>query len=354
MKETRDGFWKSSCYVCLIGIVCLGLMGLVGACSSDSSNPTDSESNGPDNFCSYADVFADGFMPDVTTFAEGKTFIMYNGSNTDNKNWIYYFADSIKAKQQQYTTGQNINVDANDNGNIIEVHQGWNNWHGLHYNLGTITWPNILWYYNPIEYAAGKNPSITINNNRAVVGVHSTYNTSPIKLQYWVAQVSADGQNIDGGKHISYQKGYNPSVSINDSGTVVLTYSYGDMYTPNVYYNLGTVNTSSKSIDWWNPDPIKTTYPGNSSSVAISNDGSVFLLFIPMGEREIYYLRGQINKKTKKIDFLDDGKCNCEDCNSGADNGNVDVLLQDSAANAFGFSTSFKHGGLATVFLGDD
>jgi len=40
MKETRDGFWKSSCYVCLIGIVCLGLMGLVGACSSDSSNPT--------------------------------------------------------------------------------------------------------------------------------------------------------------------------------------------------------------------------------------------------------------------------------------------------------------------------
>jgi len=39
MKETRAIFWKTSGYLCLIGIVCLGLMGLVGACSSDSSSP---------------------------------------------------------------------------------------------------------------------------------------------------------------------------------------------------------------------------------------------------------------------------------------------------------------------------
>lgn len=39
MKEKRAVFWKTSGYVCFIGIVCLGLMGLVGACSSDNSSP---------------------------------------------------------------------------------------------------------------------------------------------------------------------------------------------------------------------------------------------------------------------------------------------------------------------------
>lgn len=39
MKETRAVCWKTSSYVCLMGIVCLGLMGLFGACSSDSSSP---------------------------------------------------------------------------------------------------------------------------------------------------------------------------------------------------------------------------------------------------------------------------------------------------------------------------
>lgn len=39
MKETRAVFWKTSGYACLMGIVCLGLMGLFSACSSDSSSP---------------------------------------------------------------------------------------------------------------------------------------------------------------------------------------------------------------------------------------------------------------------------------------------------------------------------
>ena len=40
MKETRAVFWRTSGYVCLMGIVCLGFVGLFGACSSDSSSPT--------------------------------------------------------------------------------------------------------------------------------------------------------------------------------------------------------------------------------------------------------------------------------------------------------------------------
>ena len=44
MKETRAVFWRTSGYVCLMGIVCLGLVGLFGACSSDSSSPPPSPS----------------------------------------------------------------------------------------------------------------------------------------------------------------------------------------------------------------------------------------------------------------------------------------------------------------------
>ncbi|HAG82986.1 MAG TPA: hypothetical protein DCL61_17955 [Cyanobacteria bacterium UBA12227] len=165
-----------------------------------------------------------------------------------------------------YDKGYSPSVAINDNEIVVEVHQSEGLKTDLWYRTGRVNGQKIDW--QPVndsgdqsgKYDKGNNPSVAINNFGRVVEVHET---GTGEIWYHIAQLKPDKPNnwVEFQPGIYYDKGYSPSVAINDNETVVVIHNSDDS---TLVYRTGQVNTDSNKIDWSEPQSIK--YDGKKLS----------------------------------------------------------------------------------------
>ena len=155
-----------------------------------------------------------------------------------------------------YDKGDSPSVAINDDGIVVEVHHSDGN---LWYRAGEVKGKNINW--QPVNdsgskignYNSGNTPSVAINNNGVVVEVHENETG---EIYYHIAFLKSDKPNnwVEFQPGIRYDKGYSPSVAINDNGIVVVIHNSDES---TLVYCTGQVNTNLNKIDWSKPQTIK-------------------------------------------------------------------------------------------------
>jgi hypothetical protein len=178
---------------------------------------------------------------------------------------------------------------------VVEVHNGGNGIVPLWYRVGQLGDPTIQWG-NSLEYDAhGNNPSVALSGS-TVVEVHNGADGAG-PLWYRVGLANPSSKTIQWGNRFEYEaSGFNPSVALSGS-TVIEVHNAGAEVGP-LWYRIGLVNLSSKTIQWGNNFEYDAN-GGFNPSVAVS--GSTVVEVHNGGNGGIvplWYRLGQLNGST--------------------------------------------------------
>jgi len=207
----------------------------------------------------------------------GCNWIVYHSGNDS----LWYDAAYLDGGMQcsitlQYGWGRNPSVSVNDYGFMVEAHNNTGSdayWNGndVWYSGGQLMGVAGA-YFSPPQYLDPNawTPSVSINNNEVVVEVHQQANNN--SLFYRVGSYNPTNSAISWGTSFQYDTGYSPCVCL-DRTTNTLVEVHNDGSGSNkLWYRVGKVNTSSKTITWSGA----TNYDnGYWPSVAVNN-GKVY------------------------------------------------------------------------------
>jgi GH18 family chitinase len=223
--------------------------------------------------------YENGFHPSVAINSELIVEVHQGLDNHDLSYRVGKVGDDLKIQWlhtgNNYTQGFKPSVAINNDGVVVEVHEGLDN-HDLSYRVGKVSVanPEIQWLHIGDRYTTGFFPSVAINNDGIVVEVHEGEDNHD--LSYRVGKVSVANPEIQW-LHIGdrYTTGFNPSVAINNSGIVVEIHSGEDNH--DLSYRVGKVSVANPKIDWEPSDNNgNNNYDhGINVSVAINDDGIV-------------------------------------------------------------------------------
>ena len=188
----------------------------------------------------------------------------------------------------KYDSGWSNSVDTN--GKIaVEVHNSQAS-SDLWYHVGNINEATVNWGASH-NYSNGYNPSVAVNNSGTVVEVHETSNVLPWnhKLYYKVGTIS--GTTIDWGGDDDYDEGLQPSVAIDDNGNVVEVHKSQGHDT--LWYRVGKIN--GKSITWGSSHKYDS---GVHPSVSINNKGQVVEVHKSQSYDKLWYRVGTLSGNT--------------------------------------------------------
>jgi hypothetical protein len=154
----------------------------------------------------------------------------------------------------------------------------------------------VTWDQQEYTYDTGIEVDAAANNAGMVVEVHGAHSSD--ELWYNTGALQDDGTiswfplSDDQRRYIS--GGVDPTVAINDLGTVVEIHSTdGD----HLYYRTGVLNSSSGVIEWlWTPSSGQYYDKGKWPSVAINNDNWVVEVHNSEGESNCWYNVGKVEQ----------------------------------------------------------
>lgn len=149
-----------------------------------------------------------------------RTCLYYKVGVVDVDRKTIAFGDS-----KRYDNGVDPSVALNDDGVVVEVHQGdRGNIFNLYYKVGEVN-PSTkrIDFGGSEKYTTGRGPSVALNNHNVVVETHS----GSLSSELWARAGVVDRGNstISFGPGVKYTEGLTPSIAINDDGIVVETHN---------------------------------------------------------------------------------------------------------------------------------
>lgn len=169
--------------------------------------------------------------------------------------------------------GTNPAVAINKYGQVIEVHQSFNNpgdlwyWSGIYGADGRITWLR----HN--KYGTGTTPSIAINDNGDFVEVHKSQNNSG--LYYQVGHVTPSGF-ATWSSSVQFDQGVRPTVAFTDpAGTSLREIHTSQNNSQQRWGWNGSLNVTSRTVTWRNN--ATTSASAFSRTVSTAGADSVYV-----------------------------------------------------------------------------
>jgi hypothetical protein len=185
--------------------------------------------------------------------------------------------------------GFDPSVALTDSNVVIEVHSSTQGpLSNLWYWIGEVSGDRINWKDRSRQYDSGKTPSVAVNRSGVVVEAHQTEAVASSQLYSWVGQLSGTTLNWKKNDKIEDDSGGNPSIAINNNGTVVLVYQDGR----DLRYRIGRVN--GDNIDW-QARPSSPYDRGQEPSVTLTDDNMVYEVHQGEFKGDLWQRMGRIN-----------------------------------------------------------
>ena len=200
----------------------------------------------------------------------------------------------------QYDDGKLPCIALNDSNTVIEVHESNGLSSNIWYHVGivnpsdkTISWGSSH------KYDSGLKPRVSLNNKGIAVEVHESDGLSN-NMWYHVGTVNSSEKKIDWGGSHKYDTGSSPSVSINNNGIAVEVHQ-SDGPSTDLWYHVGIINESGKTIDWGSSHKYDS---GSRPSVTILDNGLIIEVHKSQTYSTLWYHIGQVNTASKTIDWI--------------------------------------------------
>jgi hypothetical protein len=188
---------------------------------------------------------------------------------------------------------------------VVEVHNGGIGAGPLWYRVGQVsTSSKTIQWGNGFEYdSAGMNPSVAISDSTAVEVHNGTGGVG--SLWYRVGHINILNKTIRWGSSFEYDThGMNPSLAISGA-TVVEVHTGGNGAGP-LWYRVGQVNTANNTIQWGNSSEYDSY--GMNPSVAMLGATVVEVQNGGNGAGPLWYRVGQVNTSNKTIQWGNSSK----------------------------------------------
>jgi hypothetical protein len=216
--------------------------------------------------------YDDGTTPGVALNASGTVVEVHQSNGGSSNLWCHVGPVNTSSKtisfgkSQQYDKGTTPTVALNDHGVVVEMHQSNGASTSLWYNVGQVnTSKKEIDFGKPWEYVNGVTPTVALNNNGLVVEVHQS-NGPSFNLWYSVGQVNTSNKTISFGESQPYDVGTHPAITLSDDGRVIEVHRSQTFDT--LWRRTGTVDTGSKLIVW---DTASILYgQGDTPSIGLS------------------------------------------------------------------------------------
>jgi hypothetical protein len=205
------------------------------------------------------------------------------------------FSSSVK-----YDSGINPSVALNDAGTVLEVHESDGLSTNMWYHVGkldsgrmTVDWGGSH------KYDTGKAPSVALNNSHVAVEVHPSDGLSS-NMWYHVGTVDPAGKIVNWGSSHKYDTGATPSIAINNHNVVVEVHQ-SDGPSTALWYHVGTVDPSAKTINWGSSVEYDN---GDFPRVALTDDGYVIEVHQSQTFQTLWWRIGVVDVGAKRINWL--------------------------------------------------
>jgi hypothetical protein len=233
-------------------------------------------------------------------------------SNDANALWYHvttvrYTDNSISwGESKKYDTGMNPVVALRDDGVVVEVHMSSaddsNN--NLWYHVGVVNADDKTIDWGPsLKYDTGSWANIAMSNDGTVVEVHNAPTVET--LWYHVGTVDAGSKTISWGPSHKYDDGKQPAVGLTDNGVAIETHNSGaGTY---IWSHVGTVDAGSKTISWGASGQFDYGFPGSVAACSMAGSHPDFVIesHADDDDNNIFYRMGTYNSSNKTISWQD-------------------------------------------------
>ncbi|MTI32099.1 hypothetical protein [Xanthovirga aplysinae] len=238
----------------------------------------------------------------VTDVAVDKYERVIEVHKSQTYNTLWYRTGNIRENtiswtgSKQYDNGKEPSVAMNDKAVVIEVHRTNNFFYpnDLYYHVGILNGSSVSWGSSR-KYDTGSTPSVAVNNNNIAVEVHRGSGSSN-RLYYRVGKVNSSNKTISWGSSVLYDTGESPSVAIDDNGLAIEVHDGSGT----LYYRVGKVNEGSKRIDW---GPSRAYTTGSLPSVSLTAGGMAVEVHKASSIDKLYSMAGKVNEGGRTIAF---------------------------------------------------
>jgi hypothetical protein len=181
-------------------------------------------------------------------------------------------------------------ADAATVGTLVEVHQG-DNGDLVYHNVGENLDSSPPTFSSPIMALAGGGfrPTVAANGGVVVEAHQRGTGVGELTAMVGLYRESSDGA-VTWFSDETFASGANPSIAMNDNGTVVVCYDNGSNQ---VYYRVGIV--AGGHVDWA-PQRALENAVGTTASVALNENGQVFVAYT--GARGLGHFTGRLSGNT--------------------------------------------------------
>jgi hypothetical protein len=184
------------------------------------------------------------------------------------------------------------------NSTVVEVHQSQGA-STLWYHVGGLT-GDLVGFGASHKYDDGIHPAVAVNTADTVVEVHETQSPFSSGMYYHVGQVDASNKSIAFGSSHNYDSGNKPKVALNNSNVVVEVHESNGP-SSNMWYHVGIVDPSDKSIAFGGSHNYDS---GATPSIAINNSNVVVEVHQSNGpSTNLWYHVGVVDPTGKTIAF---------------------------------------------------
>src|SRR5205085_2398077 len=158
-----------------------------------------------------------------------------------------------------------------------------------------------------IKYDKGYDPAISINNEGVVVEIHSSESGNDIYNWYHVGSINTDTDEIIWGSSHKISDGSRASIAINNQRAVVEVHDHPKDHPDHLMYHAGTVDAENQTISWGSHIKYDKGY---GPVVALNDSGVVVEMHMTSGDdMRLWYHVGKLNGQT-----IDWGSSHKHDC----------------------------------------
>ena len=166
---------------------------------------------------------------------------------------------------------------------------------------------SIVWSSPIYSYDGGMRPQVAINDSGTVVEVHETNNIFNHKLYYHTGHIVKIGESYymdwdSGASGIQYDAGRNPHITLDNEGNVIEVHE-SPINAENLHYRRGRVNNEVTRVDWAPAASNGRFQTGNAEdpAVSLSNDGFVLEAHNTYSPKNVIVQYGQVNETTDNV-----------------------------------------------------
>ncbi|MBC6993318.1 hypothetical protein QWY85_19380 [Neolewinella lacunae] len=226
-----------------------------------------------------------GSLPAVALNGSNHYVEVHKSQNNSNL-WYNYglmaatnnvLGTSNKTNAQTNGSGYFPSVSMNDNGTVVLVFQDSNPSSGvsaLKYQVGIVSGDHISWGAELAIGINGLKPTVALSSGSDLIFAYESDSSGTLQMKY--GTVDTNAKTIDWFAGLPYSTGHTPHLAVNNSNTILETHDLNGI----VYYSVGTIDFSQKSIVWGQHDYVAVSSHGqHDACIALNDHGEALLLY---------------------------------------------------------------------------